>query len=398
MFYLKQLSSTLQQKRMTSVWIFSALFGLMVIYISMIPSPIQPNSYVYPKPLPILEGALQRNTLLQKAKKLFEGQILGPESITADKNGVLYTGAQDGRILAFNSTHLWTITRTGKDVPGCGSFELEPVCGRPKGLKFNKNGDLLVLDAYFGLLKVNVTTGQMEMLMSSKTGIDGVPFSFLNSLDIVESGLVYFTDSTTRWGRRHYRYEVIEVNALGRLIEYNPETGAARQLLGNLHLANGLALSQDESFLVLAEMSVCRLTKYYLKGPKAGQTEIFADNLPGYPDNIKINSRGNFYVGLGAVRFEGVSKLGPFLDLVGPYPGIKNFIAKVTPLFLFDIFVPRHAIVLELTPDGKVCMSLHDPTGEVTTAVGEAYEHMGYIYLAHFKSTFIGQIDIRDIQ
>ncbi|XP_033744810.1 adipocyte plasma membrane-associated protein-like isoform X2 [Pecten maximus] len=388
----------MSQLRVSSLWILSVLFGLLVVYISVIPSPIQPKSYIYPKPLPVLEGALQRNNLLQKANKLFEGQLLGPESITDDGNGTLYTGAQDGRILAFNKTHLWTITRTGQDVPGCGSFEMEPVCGRPKGLKFNKDGELLVLDAYFGLLKVNISTGQIEMLLSSETGIGGVPFSFLNSLDISQSGLVYFTDSTTRWGRRHYRYEVMEINALGRLIEYNPETKIARQLLGNLHLANGIALTQDESFILIAEMSVCRLTRLYLKGPKAGQTDILADNLPGYPDNIKINSRGNFYVGLGAVRYEGVSKIGPFLDLVGPYPGIKNFIAKVTPLFLFDVFVPRHAIVLEFTPDGKVSTSLHDPTGQVTSAVGEAFEYQGYLYLAHFKSTFIGQIDIKDIQ
>ncbi|XP_021370256.1 adipocyte plasma membrane-associated protein-like [Mizuhopecten yessoensis] len=397
MFDLKQLSLTQELKGVPSVWLVSGLFGLLVIYVSVIPSPIESNFYIYPKPLPVLEGALQRNNLLQKANKLFEGQLLGPESITAGTNGILYTGAQDGRILAFNNTHLWTVTRTGQEVPGCGSFEMEPVCGRPKGLKVNRDGDLLVLDAYFGLLKVNISTGQIETLLSSDIGIEGVPFSFLNSLDISRSGLVYFTDSTTRWGRRHYRYEVMEVNALGRLIEYNPETKTARLLLGNLHLANGIALSQDETFILIAEMSVCRLRRLYLKGPKAGQTDIFADNLPGYPDNIKINSHGNFYVGLGAVRYEGVSKIGPFLDLVGPFPGIKNFIAKVTPLFLFDLFVPRHAIVLEFSPEGKVVTSLHDPTGGVTSAVGEAYEHQGYIYLAHFKSTFIGQIDIRDI-
>ncbi|XP_060072783.1 adipocyte plasma membrane-associated protein-like [Ylistrum balloti] len=398
MFDLKQLSSTLQMKRVSWVWLLSALSAVFTVYVSLIPSPIRPNLYIYPKPLPALEGTLQKNNLLQRAKKLFEGQLLGPESITAGKNGTLYTGAQDGRILAFNNTHIWTIARTGQNVPGCGSFELEPICGRPKGLKMNREGDLLVLDAYFGLLKVNVSTGQMEMLLSSETGINGEPFFFLNSLDISQSGLVYFTDSTTRWGRRHYRYEVMEVNALGRLIEYNPETKVARQLLGNLYLANGIALSQDESFLVISEMSVCRLSRLYLKGPKTGQMDIFSDNLPGYPDNIKINNHGNFYVGLGAVRYEGVSKIGPFLDLVGPYPGIKNFIAKVTPLFLFDIFVPRHAIVLEISPDGKIIRSLHDPTGQVTSAVGEAYQHQGYLYLAHFKSTFIGQIDIRDIE
>ena len=76
-------------------------------------------------------------------------------------------------------------------------------------------------------------------------------------------------------------------------------------------------------------IAFCYILRYYLKGPKAGESDIFAVNLPGYPDNIKINSRGNFYVGMGVVRYEGISRMGPFLDLVGPYPAIKRFIAKV---------------------------------------------------------------------
>ena len=32
---------------------------------------------------------------------------------------------------------------------------------------------------------------------------------------------------------------------------------------------------------------------------------------------------------MGVVRYEGISRMGPFLDLVGPYPAIKRFIAKV---------------------------------------------------------------------
>lgn len=68
---------------------------------------------------------------------------------------------------------------------------------------------------------------------------------------------------------------------------------------------------------------------YFLKGPRAGQSDVITQNLPGYPDNIKLNSGQNFYVGLGSVRYQGVSLLGPFLDLIGPYPAIKRFLTKV---------------------------------------------------------------------
>jgi sugar lactone lactonase YvrE len=46
----------------------------------------------------------------------------------------------------------------------------------------------------------------------------------------------------------------------------------------------------------------CRIVKYWLKGPKAGSHEIFFDNLPGYPDNIRSDGRGGFWVALHTGR------------------------------------------------------------------------------------------------
>ena len=42
-------------------------------------------------------------------------------------------------------------------------------------------------------------------------------------------------------------------------------------------------------------MCVRPLHRYHLKGPKEGTTDIFLDNLPGLPDNISPNSRGDGY-------------------------------------------------------------------------------------------------------
>ena len=40
-----------------------------------------------------------------------------------------------------------------------GRFEDEPTCGRPLGMRLDKEGYLIVVDAYLGLFKVNVVTG-----------------------------------------------------------------------------------------------------------------------------------------------------------------------------------------------------------------------------------------------
>jgi hypothetical protein len=38
-------------------------------------------------------------------------------------------------------------------------------------MKIDSNGDLLVLDSYFGLYRVNVVTGQKKLLVSSAKGM-----------------------------------------------------------------------------------------------------------------------------------------------------------------------------------------------------------------------------------
>ena len=50
---------------------------------------------------------------------------------------------------------------------------------------------------------------------------------------------------------------------------------------------------------------------------------MFAQNLPGLPDNIRLSSRGGYWVGLALSRTE-------MIDLLAKYPRAKNFILKVT--------------------------------------------------------------------
>lgn len=54
-----------------------------------------------------------------------------------------------------------------------GTFDLEPVCGRPKGMKINLNDPshpLIVVDSYRGLLQVDTKTGDIKVLLHSATG------------------------------------------------------------------------------------------------------------------------------------------------------------------------------------------------------------------------------------
>ncbi|KAF9592883.1 hypothetical protein IFM89_018463 [Coptis chinensis] len=148
---------------------------------------------------------------------------------------------------------------------------LESICGRPLGLQFNNaTCELYIADAYFGLMSVGKNGGAATQLASSA---EGVPFKFTNNMDIhPDSGIVYFTDSSTRFSRREH-------------------------LRRGLKFANGVALSKDYTFILVAETGARRVLRYWLEGPRANTIELFTQ-LPGAPDNIKRNARGDFWVAL----------------------------------------------------------------------------------------------------
>ncbi|XP_020515114.1 adipocyte plasma membrane-associated protein [Labrus bergylta] len=360
----------------------------------LLPSPIDPKPHVLKGPPPALEGPLAVNTRLQKGRRLFTGKLHGPESFTADEEGHVYTGTVDGKLWRIGpDDSLTLITQMGQDLPECGSStDFEPVCGRPHGVRLDRRGQLIVADSYFGLHSVDPETKEKTLLLANSQGADGVPFAFLNGLEVSsQTGVIYFTDSSSRWGRRHVKLEVIELNRLGRLLSFDPQTQSVKVLLDSLYMPNGIALSPDDNFLLLAETSIGRVLRFWLKGPKAGTKEILLDNMIGYPDNIRLSDHGTFLVGITTPRFRKL--VPPFLDLIAPYPAVKRFLAKVIPLSWYDVLLPRYALVLELDLDGQIVGTLHDPEGRLTWAISDVFQHRGRTYLGSTDLPFLPVLD-----
>ncbi|XP_033989197.1 adipocyte plasma membrane-associated protein [Trematomus bernacchii] len=360
----------------------------VAVGVYLLPSPIDPKPHVAPPPA--LEGPLAVNTLLQKGRRLFAGKLHGPESFTADQEGNVFTGTVDGKLWRIApDDSLTLLTHMGQDLPECGSStDYEPVCGRPHGVRLDRHGQLIVADSYLGLHSVDPKTGEKTLLLANSQGAAGVPFAFLNGLEISsQTGIIYFTDSSSRWGRRHVTLEVIELNSLGRLLSFDPQTGSVTVLLGDLYMPNGIALSPDEHFLLLAETSIGRILRFWLKGPKAGTKEVVMDNMIGYPDNIRRSDHGTFLVGITTPRFRKITP--PFLDMIAPYPAVKRFLAKVIPLSWYRVLLPRYALVLELGSDGGLVGSLQDPEARLTWAISDVFQHRGRTYLGSTDLPFL---------
>lgn len=117
-------------------------------------SKLEPFS---PTPPLAFEGALDpKDYLLARAEKLFKGEIVGPESLEVSPidSNVLYAGLDGGSIIKIfgNGTQMKTVAKLGEKCSG--SWDVNN-CGRPLGIRFDKDGYLIVADSYLGIYRVD---------------------------------------------------------------------------------------------------------------------------------------------------------------------------------------------------------------------------------------------------
>jgi len=370
---------------------------------------LAPEAHTPKEPRP-LTGSLAENEGLEKAVRIAEG-LRGPEAIVFHK-GTLYTGLLDGRIVKMVDGKVTPVAHTGNPA-NCSSVKGEHLCGRPLGIRFGHKDDLYTADTYKGLLQINVSNGEVKTLFSTETPVNGRFVRFANDLDITKEGEIYMTDSSTKWLIKESMMELLELAPNGRILHYDPRTKKTSELVSGLYFPNGLQLSPKQDFLIVAESTTHRLMKYHLKGSKKGSMEVFADNLPGIPDNVRSNGRGGYWVGLIGTRLPG--QVGG--DLVAPYPLVRTVVARsiyllqsffatvgtIIPNQLCDSLehwlphianakyvVPKYGLAIELNERGDIIRSLHDKTGN-TCFISHVEEHEGHVYLGSPWNNFIGK-------
>jgi sugar lactone lactonase YvrE len=155
--------------------------------------------------------------------------------------------------------------------------------------------------------------------------------------------------------------------------------------MDGLYFANGVALSSDESFVLVSETYRYRIQRYWLRGPRAGRSDIFIDNLPGFPDGVSSNRQGTFWVAMATPRKS-------LVDAMHPYPFLKNALAKL-PRSLWPKPV-RYGLVLGLGEDGQVAFSLHDPGGERVHMVTSVEQRGDHLYLGSLTNDRIARVPV----
>lgn len=362
---------------------FAALVALVVLYLLFWPVPISPQAWT-PPPAPPLTEAYQQNNLLSGVERFAlvpTGTGFAPEDVALDAQNRIYTGLDDGRIMRLQAD-------------GTSPQVFSNTYGRPLGLAFDLNGNLIVADAIKGLLSL-APDGSVSVLT---TGADGVPFGCTNDLDVAADGTIYFTDASRKFPLANFTADILEHGPNGRLLAYDPMTKTTWTILSHLHFANGVAMSPDQLSVLVVETGKYRVHRVWLNkgptesvvvqnqnwigGPKYGTSEILIDNLPGFPDGISSNGRDKFWLAV-------VTPRDATLDKLLPRPFLRKVVMRL-PKFLQPA-PKRYSFVLGLDLNGRVTDNLQNGSPDCYAQIANAVERQGSLYFGSIGESTVGR-------
>lgn len=353
-----------------------ALIAAALVYLLFAPVPITPAAWT-PPASPGFTGPFRQNSRLAPVERLNLGQGHAPEDVAIDAEGRIYAGFEDGRIVQLQPD-------------GTQPRVFANTHGRPLGLVFDRDGNLLVTDALKGLLSIN-KAGELNLLTAE---VDGEKFGCLNDLDVAADGTIYFTEASHKFPMSQHVSDLLEHQPNGRLLAWDPKTQKARTLLPDIYFANGVAVSPDQSFVLVAETGKYRVRRVWLTGPKQGQADVFIDNLPGFPDGISANGsdgvssndKSRFWLALVTPR----QKL---FDRLLPYPFLRKVVYRL-PKSLQPA-PQRYSFVIALDAQARVIENLQNGAPDCYAQIANVIEHRGALYFGSIGEDTIGRFAFR---
>ncbi len=337
----------------------TAALGILAAYLLFWPVPISPEAWTPPE-APLLTGVYAPNDALAGVETMPAGTA--PESVAVNSAGHVFSGLLDG-----------TVVRVAH---GEGPVVIAETDTQLLGMGFDAAGNLVVCGLDGRLMSISEEGTVRELVRE----VDGVLLKLVNDLDIAADGTIYFSESSTK--TTDTLRDMLEHRGDGRLLAYHPDSGQTDVLLAGLYYANGVAISADESFLLVVETTKYRIRRLWLSGPRQGEDEVFIDNLPGFPDGISRGEDGVFWLALMNPR-------NGFIDWALERPWIRKIAARL-PLAAFASAAPRYGFVLGLDADGNVIHNLQDPSGRHYAGISCVIHHGDFLYFGSLLEDAIG--------
>ena len=327
---------------------------LLFLYIFFWPVSIDPAIWVPPES-PEFDGEYAPNDYLAQSNIFGMGDGIGPEDVDLDSDGNIYAGYEEGVIMRY-------------DPDGAGGHPFANTGGRPLGLEFDNDGNLIIADALKGLLSIS-PDGEITTLT---TGMAGIQFGFVDDLDIAPDGKIFFSDASAKTGIADYRYDIVEHRPHGALYVYDPVRSKTSIVEDDIFFANGVAVSTDGNFVLVNETSEYRVRKVWIDGPLRGKSEILMDGLPGFPDGISSNGKGIYWIAFPSRR-------QAIIDNLADNPVFRKLILRLPEAI--QPAPERYGFVLGIDGDGNIVHNLQDPSPDSFSPITSVEEHNGMLYL-----------------
>jgi hypothetical protein len=219
--------------------------------------------------------------------------------------------------------------------------------------------------------------GGLEQLVSE---IDGAPVIYANQVAVASDGTVYFSNSSDRFDPETLGgtkptsvMTIFEQSDTGYVARWSPD-GQVEKVAEGFVYTNGLALSRDEDFLLIAETGRSAIHRLWLTGDNEGMLEPFIEGLPAYPDNIESGDDGSFWIAFASPRVPA--------EALMPYPFLRKMLWRLGPAVRPAPIV--HGIVAQFDANGSPIQVLQDSDGELGITTGARVVD-GHLYITFLE-------------
>lgn len=127
--------------------------------------------------------------------------------------------------------------------------------------------------------------------------------------------------------------------------------------------------------------------KLWLEGQKSGNVEHVAD-LPGFPDNIRLNEKGQFWIAIDCCRTRAE-------EILIHYPWIRSIYFRMPIPLQYSarlMGMKMYSVIILLNEEGKILDVLEDRNGIVVKLVSEVREVNGKLWIGTVAHNHIATI------
>ena len=320
-----------------------------LLYLSLWPTDATPRAW-QPTPIQLLTATAE-----QPVTRLLADELQGPAKLVPHFQGKLATGLSDGRIVVFDPD-------SGKVKPKAS------IAGRPRGLQTSSSSGYVVAEPDRGILGA-----RKHRVPAISNGPEDAPVRQALDVAIDPRGLLWFVDASASWPAGHAWTALVEHAANGRLLRFDDRERRTDVSLADLAFPAGLALSHAGDALLISELAAHRIRRYWLSGPRAGQSEILVDGLPGYPAHISHTADGRYWVALMGPRLAA-------LEAAAQRPWLARMLLRL-PAPLRPQLEPR-LMAVAIDDQGQILQTIDQAAGEGHAPATSVIEHNSQLLFA----------------